>query len=53
VVLVFSVTGSKHFQGYARLIGDVTNSPSRNVEWIKRADIAFKDTLIPYMATYQ
>ena len=64
VILVFSVQGSGHFQGYARLSGDKPDStdqclelsgpnlnPPLPVEWIKRANIPFQATrhlLNPY-----
>jgi hypothetical protein len=41
---VYSVTGSGHFQGCARVIGDITDSPTKNIKWIQRAQLAFKDT---------
>ena len=45
MVLVFSVTGCKHFHGYAHLIGDMKNLPAMNIRWIKRAELPFTETL--------
>jgi hypothetical protein len=60
VILVFSVQGSGHFQGYAHLSGDKpdstctadqcfemsgpNHSPPLPIEWVKRANIPFQAT---------